>query len=84
MDLDAIKKDMKQNKLTQKKLGEIIGRDQTTVSKYLSHKRNISIEVFENICKVMNVPPYKYFIDDELKRKLVAGASILKEFLKSL
>ena len=88
MDLETFKKDVnaaiKRHALTQKKIGELVGREQSTISKYLTGERDINIKVFENICKIIGTPPYKYFLGNPLKQNLINSLSVIKEFLNSL
>jgi len=78
MDLKTLRKDITESGLTQGQLGEIIGKDQTSISRYLSDERNISIKVFENICKILGVHPCKYFLDNKTWKVLETILSALK------
>ena len=53
---DNIKKYRKQNKLTQKELGDLINKSTISIRKYESNKIVPSLGVLDDISKALNVP----------------------------
>ena len=78
MDLKTLRKDIENSGLTQDQLGEIIGKGQSSISRYLSDERNISIKVLETICKTLGVHPCKYFLENNIWKILATILSTLK------
>lgn len=48
---------LKQNKMTQTRLGELVGLSSPAISMILKNERKPSYEVLEKICKVLNTSP---------------------------
>ena len=70
MDFNALKIDIKSRKYSQKRIGELIGVKQSTVSYYLNEKRKMKIADFQLICETLDLQPYKYFIENKTERQI--------------
>ena len=57
-----IEKLRKQKGWTQKEFGELLGVDQTTVSRIESDDRAFKIAELEEICKVLKISVRKFFL----------------------
>lgn len=64
---DNIKRYRKENKISQAKLAELIGKSKSSIEKYESNKVRPPIEILRSISKELNVPISSLIVTDRLK-----------------
>ena len=66
---DNIKYALKINNFSQKKLSELIGVNQNTISQYCSNTREPDLATIYKICKALNFSPNELFNWDDEETK---------------